>query len=58
MPHYTVETATDEVRTQVQATVVGLRRERAYWEGHFNRMAVDMGVLEDRLSEGSITRLP
>jgi hypothetical protein len=56
VPHRTVKSATDEVRTEVQATVVGLRRERAYWEGHLNRMAADMGVLEERLSERSMTQ--
>lgn len=55
-PDFSMDTAMDEVRTDVQATVVGLRQERAYWEGHFNRLAAGMRLLEERLSVSSITQ--
>lgn len=52
-PGRTFGTALEEVRADVQATVAGLGRERAYWETHVNRMRADTRLLEQRLAGSS-----
>jgi hypothetical protein len=56
IPDFSVDTTMDEVRTEVRATVLDLGPERAYWEGHFNRLAAGMRLLEERLSVSGITQ--
>jgi hypothetical protein len=55
MPDYTLETAINEVRHDIRATVIGIRRERDYWRATYTRLSTDTRLLQERLSVSSIT---
>lgn len=58
LPHqpYTWHSATTEVRTEVEATVLRLRLEREWWVTNLPKMRSDTRALHARLSEPATTR--
>jgi type VI protein secretion system component VasK len=51
-PRHTLDSAIDEVRTEIRATVLGIQRQTDYWEAHLHRMATDTRQLQERLGPG------
>jgi hypothetical protein len=51
-PRYTLDSAIDEVRTEIRATFLGIQRQTDYWEAHLHRMATDTPQLQERLGPG------
>ena len=55
MPDYTLQTAVDEVRHDIEATVVGIRQKHAVWLATINRISTDTQLLRERLTVSNIT---